>query len=348
MNSRGDVENTAGRGVMPAPRNATRIVLLAAALSICFQAYFVYSRNWPGQDYVLLDFVRGTGDAPEQYRTGVILLAYWGMRFLHLRMRYGFTLINTVSAVTSVLLLYRMLRERPVFREGSLLLQWFGSAALCVLAYYFLIWDLWFERPSTLAIVATTVLLLRLWTPHGDREPKRGRMVMLVASLMGLSLAQAFIRADVTVCIAAGAFGVACSSPGDRLALPRRMAMAVSALCFAIGAGVQLYLMKIAYPAATYGQVPVVMIVRERLTPLLLLPFAIFLLPFAWLCLRLYRERPGSDAAGLAFVLAALLFLPLWIVFGKLNEVRIFLPLAMGLIPLTVERLMLDVSGGAA
>jgi hypothetical protein len=71
-------------------------------------------------------------------------------------------------------------------------------------------------------------------------------------------------------------------------------------------------------------------------TPTEWLPFVLFLLPLGWTLRTLVRSgvRPEGPAAGV--LAGSLLFLCLWMVMGRIEEVRIFLPFAFTLAPLTV------------
>ena len=54
-----------------------------------------------------------------------------------------------------------------------------------------------------------------------------------------------------------------------------------------------------------------------------------------------------GTAAGAAMLAGAAIYAVLWVTIGKIDEVRIFLPLALGLAPLTAEMAMLHVSSEA-
>jgi hypothetical protein len=55
------------------------------------------------------------------------------------------------------------------------------------------------------------------------------------------------------------------------------------------------------------------------------------------------RRRFERDPAGVAFLFGAVLYFALWISIGKIDEVRIFIPFALALTPLTVQMAMLRV-----
>jgi hypothetical protein len=53
------------------------------------------------------------------------------------------------------------------------------------------------------------------------------------------------------------------------------------------------------------------------------------------------RHRYSGEGAGGAFLIAAVGYAGIWLVMGRLDEVRIFLPMALAITPLTVEMAML-------
>jgi hypothetical protein len=129
------------------------------------------------------------------------------------------------------------------------------------------------------------------------------------------------------------------------LSLPRIPALVTASLCVLLAASVQLLLMKVIYPhAAPYG-VRVFMFPTAVRHPWRFAVFFAYTLPVFWTFSEAWRRRYTSDAAGLAMLFAAIPFLALWLTFGRLEEVRIFLPLAVSLAPLTTQLVTLRAAG---
>jgi hypothetical protein len=116
----------------------------------------------------------------------------------------------------------------------------------------------------------------------------------------------------------------------------------VSLLCAVIAGGTQLYIMWVKYPHASYGPIPVLMIRHDLQQPLTFPPFFCFMLPIAWTYFRLWhdRNRRSGEDTDLGLVIGSMLYVIFWLVLGKLDEVRIFIPFALALMPLTVELAM--------
>jgi hypothetical protein len=81
--------------------------------------------------------------------------------------------------------------------------------------------------------------------------------------------------------------------------------------------------------------------------PLTFLPFLLFIVPVAWTGVQFWRQRADEDGASAGLVAGSGLYLILWAVLGKLDEVRIFIPFALALAPLTVELAIRRIRGSA-
>jgi hypothetical protein len=133
---------------------------------------------------------------------------------------------------------------------------------------------------------------------------------------------------------------VCLTSAGKGFALPRRVQAGTSLVAMLLVVGIQYELMKRVYPQANYGDTQVVQLFFNLKSPSAYAPFLLFLLPTGWTAAMLRRRRYQAESAGIAIFTGALIFLGMWVVVGKIAEVRIFLPFALALAPLTAELAM--------
>jgi hypothetical protein len=318
------------------PERPTRILLLAAVLGVCNQAYWQYSNTdhyWPRY---WMPYIQGTGLAPEQYRVGVKLAAWWFVRHLHWGFRHGFMVMDVISSVTGVWLLYDLLQRNSVIRRASTTAQWFASAAFVMLVCFYLSWTLYYFRPETLPSTGLTAVMVWLWMARGPTS-NRLRQVMVILGLLATTAVQAWIRADIPCLLNAGMFLAAFLKSADGFSLPRRAAILTSLSAMAVAAATQLYIMRVRYPHTTYGDIPVVMIFHDLPSPFVWLPFLSFIVPIAWTGVEFWRQRRSVDSASLGLVIGSGLYFILWVIMGKIDEVRIFIPFALALIPVTVS-----------
>ena len=258
-------------------------------------------------------------------------------------MSRAFGVLDVLSSTLAVLLLHRVLQLSPVFRRATPALRWIGSAAFAAMILFYLNWTLWYQKVATLPTTGIVAVMLWLWTPNGrDGESTTPQWASALA-FIALIIMQAFVRADVALFLCLGLFIISLTRTGDRLALSRKLARGVSLVGAVLAAGIQLYLMKILYPNATYGDVPAFMLKIDYSEPMLWFAFLIFLAPFIWTVYQVVQRRFSNDAAGQAFMLAAIGYILIWVPLGRLDEVRIFIPMGMALIPLLAEVFMLYV-----
>jgi hypothetical protein len=119
------------------------------------------------------------------------------------------------------------------------------------------------------------------------------------------------------------------------LSLARGVQAATSAAAVLVAGGIQFTLMHVVYPHAGYGTTRMFELWRNLTQPLGMAPFVLFLLPWGWLVTTLARRRATADAPGAALLAGSAIYLVLWFVVGRIEEVRIFLPFAVALVPLT-------------
>jgi hypothetical protein len=329
-----------GQANRASPQILTRWLLILFLVGLCSRGYGFYNQTLKSDPGTWTSVLEGTADAPEQYRVGVVFAANWMTHLLPLRLSQAFGSLDLLGSIVAVLLLHSLLLRSRIYRHASLPLQWFGSAAFVALTFYLLDWSDWYRRVTTLPTAYLVVLMLWLWTPPAEGAAPRSRWVSALGFFF-VVIAQAFVRADVALLVCIGVL-LACVLPkcAQQLSLPRGPAALVSAVTAASVLAVQIYLMRVRYPHATYGGVPVFMLAHDywRITDWA--SCLIFLAPFLWTLTQAIRQRWACEGADLAFLIAAAGYACLWVSLGRLDEVRIFLPFALALTPLTVQLLM--------
>jgi hypothetical protein len=313
------------------PRRTLSAFLVMSACSSVFLDYWEYSKGFHGNPDIWDATLRGQSDAPLQYRIGVLKAAQF-LTHAHLGMRHALALIDFIAVLIAMFVLRSLLTRSTTWRAVGVTAKWFGAAAFVVLIQYSLCWLIWYQRPETLPTAALLALSLWLCTYRlAAGAALTGFCLVMLGFLLG------FVRADAAVAFNAG-IALICLTPlGKKFALPRWGQFAASLAAAAAAAATQLYIMRIVYPHATYGATPIFQLVLNIAEPLRIVPFVLFMIPTVWIAVQVLRCRfsPGPAQSGL--LLGAALFIALWAVLGKIDEVRIFLPFALALAPLTVE-----------
>jgi hypothetical protein len=321
------------------PQRTARMLLLAFALGLCDLTYWQYSLMDHFNPGYWKSFVNGVGLAPEQYRIGVKLAAWWMVQHFGWGFRHGFVLIDVVSSLTAVFLLYDLLQRRRAVRGASVELQWFASAAFIALTCFYLVWVGSYFRPETLPNTGLAAVMLWLWASWNRIAGMRLGQIWLAIALVAASALQGWIRADLACALNAGIFVGCLVRRRTGRVQHVRWKLAMSLLCTVVAGGTQLYIMRVKYPHASYGPIPILMIKHDLRQPLTFPPFLCFMLPIAWTYFRFWRDRnrESGEDTDLGLVIGSMMYVILWVVLGKLDEVRIFIPFALALAPLTVE-----------
>lgn len=292
-----------------------------------FLDYWNYSRTFHDGGGVEWDsLLAGTSYAPAQYRIGVMRAADLLAGLTHTHLRHTFAAIDFVCLGLSLALLLWLLERTEIFRGVACIGQWLqASLALgCFLLY--LLWSFWFQKPETHA-----TLLLLVLSAVAAQWRRRG---MAVLALIVLAAVGATVRADAVIAFHAG-FLATCLLPQSRSLPLGRIAQAVaSVLSIAIAAVVEYFIMRHVYPHAP-RQVAAFQLFSNLRSWLNYVVVAVALFPW-WITLRLaVRRWRALDGWAVALVLGSVVHFALFYIFGIAWEVRIFLPFAMTLVPLT-------------
>lgn len=323
--------------MMQGPKRVVSVLLSLIVLSAGFLDYWSYSQTFYREPGVWMDVVSGTAHAPGQYRIGVVDTAYFLARHTHLELRHTLAVLDVIAGLIAVFTLFLVLRRSPVYRRASLAAEWFGAASFVVLVQFYLAWLLWYQKPETLPTAAMLSLALLLLTV---RLPDRVGTIVPVVGLLLLAGVQGFVRADAAFALHAGILLVCLTPAGRRFALPRWLQAGTSLVAAVLAMGIQYWLMRRVYPQANYGDTQVLQLFLNLKSPEKFVPFLLFLVPFAWTAVMLTRRRYQADSAGIGMFTAAVIFLAMWVTVARIGEVRIFLPFALALAPLTVELAM--------
>ncbi len=325
------------------PRRTLSASLVLVACSAVFLDYWEYSRTFHAEPQIWSTTLRGAADAPAQYRIGVLKTAEFLSLHSPLAMRHALALIDFTALLIAAFALRSLLLRSAAWRSASLGTRWFGAAAFVLLLQYSLVWLLWYQRPETLTVAALVALSLWLTT---FRLPIPGAVgaVLTAFALVLIGFLLGAVRADAGVAFQLGV-AVICLTPlGHGLALTRWLQLLTSLAAAAAAATVQLYIMRVLYPHATYGATPQLQLLLNYADHIRIIPFVLLLAPTIWVTVHIARRRFRPQPAQAALMLGAALFLCLWCALGKIDEVRIFLPFAFAFAPLTVEAFMARIS----
>lgn len=330
MGARTAAEPLAEQDAVASPSPALRrflvwmIVLITSGYT--FLDYWSYSRTFHEGGGEWETLLAGRGFAPAQYRIGVLRAAALLANVTHTQLRHMFALIDFACLGVSMALLLWLLSRTDIFRRASRIGQWLQAnlALGCVLLY--LMWSFWYQKPET---HATLLLLVLSAVAARWREPAPAVLVLIALAALG-----ATVRADAMVAFHTG-FLAACLLPQARsLPLGRPTQVIASLLSVLAAVGVQYAIMHGVYPNAPREVSPFQLL--SNLTSWLNYVVLIGALFPWWITLRLAARRWRElDGWSVGMLLGSVAHFALFYVLGMAGEVRIFLPFAMTVIPLT-------------
>jgi hypothetical protein len=338
--------HSAASDTSPSPGVYARTLLTAAIGGLTYLGFFQYKNAGFDRPTALDDRLHGLADAPDQYRMGVYLAAHAMSARLHIAPTMALAVLGAVAALAALLLLLRVLERSAVYAQAEPPQQWLGATAFVLLILWTLPWALLPEKPETLPAAACLAALVWLWQPQLQSQPASRlsplapRIAARIFAIFAISLTLATFRADVACLFHLGILAYVLAVRGPSLSLPRGVAAVTAGLAAAAAAAAQLWLARFAYPQAGYGRVKLWQLRPNLIHGTRWPPFVVFLLPLVWLLLRGLRSGFVRDHIGRAVLTAAMLYSALWITIGKIDEVRIFLPFAWALAPLTAQTLI--------
>ena len=319
------------------------ILLLTAGYT--FLDYWEYSRVQHADPESWQLLATGHGIAPAQYRIGVYFTANFLAHLTHLQLRHIFACADFVCTGISLAFLFLMLTRVDVFRRADSRTQWAQAVLGLLLVQLGLSWCLWFQEPETmpsLAILAASALLCS----GVLRMDSRVSRWMLAISLLLVALLGSTIRVDAVIAFHAGFLLAALLNKADAMPLGRLWQAATSLLALLLALGTERFLAHTLFPHAVRNvaliQLPVNLHTHNGLLVLL------FSLPpwvlTVWLGCR-HWERLRGWARGL--LIGSLIHFAMFLTFGMSEEVRIFIPFVLALLPVSVPLLLTWFAGDA-
>jgi hypothetical protein len=296
-----------------------------------FLDYWSYSRTFHEGGGEWQALLAGRSFAPAQYRIGVIRVADLLARLTHTHLRHMFAVIDFVCLGASLVLLLWLLTRTATFRESRSgvghVAQWLQTSLALGCFLFYLLWSFWYQKPETHATLLLLVLsaVVAQWRRRGPA----------VLALIVLAAVGATVRVDALIAFHAG-FLAACLMPQSRSLPLGRVAQAVaSSLSIAAAVGIQYFIMHHVYPNAP-RQVEAFQLLNNLKEWMNYFVVAVALFPW-WITLRLAARRWRTlDGWMAGLLLGSVAHFALFCIFGIAWEVRIFLPFAMTLVPLTV------------
>jgi hypothetical protein len=306
------------------------VLLLTAGYT--FLDYWEYSRIEHEEPISWAQLAVGQGLAPAQYRIGVFFTANFIAHLTHLHFRHIFAGFDLICCGISLASIFFLLTRSQWFRESTQVGQWGQIFFALLLTQLYLGWTFWFQEPETMP--ALLVLALSALVCSGHLQVPRP---MLALSLVLLAVLGATIRADDVVAFQSGML-MACIYVRERKSddqnEDRAWLQPASLLAIIAAFAVEGFITRRLFPHAERSA-PLFQLfanlhaVNGALAILCTIPPWVLTVWLAW------RERLMLPLWLIGVTLASVIEFVLFLTFGMSEEVRIFLPFALVLIPLS-------------
>lgn len=316
-------------------RRLRKVVFIAMCFvfaCFAFQSYWMYSlesHEAPGLWDVMLS---GHGTAPGQYRIGVMFTAHFlsNLSHGHLAMRHTLGLLDAFFLAIALSTVLFLLRESQYYLDADYLRRCAMQILGFALLLYFMAWLSWFHMPETLGNFACLAVAAALLSGRWKLpRPVTAAGLLLVTGFL------ATIRADSGLSLNAGILALALLPGRKLLVLGRTLQVAVGVLGIALVLGIEFYIKHVMYPHNPYST-DVVQIFNNLRSPAQLFCMIIALAPWflsVWLARRHWYRLEGWQSI---LVVASLFEFCLYMTVAMVEEVRVFLPYPLVLVPTMV------------
>ena len=295
-----------------------------------------YSHEWYELRQMWEGLLAGNGDAPAQYRIGVIYFANFlsGLTHGHLAFRHVLALMDGVFLALAMTVLFYLVSRSQIYRRATAAARVALTSFGLMLLLYYMFWLFFYHKPETVANFACLTVAAALIAGK-PRIP----VTLAFCCLVLISAYLGTVRADSGFALNLGILIVAII-PGERILPLGRWVQAAAGLAgiFAV-LGVEYYIKQIMFPNNPYP-ISKFQLLHNLTTVSTLVCVPVALGPWfltVWFAGRNWARLESWEQA---LVAASLVEFPVFFVVAMANEVRLFLPYAMVLIP-TASALML-------
>jgi len=267
----------------------------------------------------------------DQYRIGIPFLAHFLKTHTPLEMRQSIPMMQSLSFGAGLTALYLLLVTSSLFKDAGKARRLLARGTFFAAVQLPILWIFPWGRQETLptmaylAVVSLVILEERIALP----------LACLLAVL--LSLIQSLARTDATLVVGLATMIAAVLF---RFRRSRGSVALLGLLCGATGAAMQLYLQHL-YPSLLPQQRATTLQLFRNLNPFVgpfhIPEFLTALLPFFFSLLLIRRYRLRLDATDKLLLLIAVIYLPIYIAFGILAEIRIYVPYLFLLSPVIAK-----------
>ena len=303
--------------------------LLLIIGSYIFLSYWDYSKSFHQNPNEWQDFILGRATAPAQYRIGVVFPAHFLSRLSHghLAMRHTISLLDLFFLTIGIAVVFSLLSRTQLYRKSLFTEKCVMQLTAVSLLLFYLSWTLWYHKPETIANFGSLAVAVG-FTAGLFRTPK-------LLSALGLVLIAVYlgtIRADSGFAFNLGLLIVALLPEGRSLHLGRALQIGTAIIGLVAVIGTEAYIKYVLYPHNPFSD-SLIQFGTNLISPINLFCVIFALAPYfliVWLATKFWRNLEAWESI---LVIASCIEFVLFFVVARSDEVRLFIPYAMALIP---------------
>ncbi|HWZ50911.1 MAG TPA: hypothetical protein VNW54_05555 [Granulicella sp.] len=321
-----------------------RFVFLFAVVivsSYSFLSYWEYSKEFYLDPTGWSKLLQGHGTAPQQYRVGVLFVAHFlsALTHGHLAMRHTLALLDLLFLVIGVVATFFMVARTRLYGEVSHVHRCALQFLALLLLLFYLSWTFWFHKPETIAnfaslSVAAVFLSGRLRIPAP----------VAAVGLLLVSIYLATIRADSGLALNIGVLLLALLPTGKALPLGRVLQGLAGGGGLIAVLGVEFYIKNVLYPSNRFSD-PLFELLTNLKSPFTLYCVCIALAPYFLIVFLALRRWKTLEAWESALLVASIVEFFIFMILALADEVRLFMPYPMALLPSSAALLCRELTG---
>ena len=309
-----------------------KFVILCTVLiigSYSFLSYWQYSREFYQDPAQWSTFLQGHATAPAQYRIGVLFPANFLAKLSHghLAMRHTLALLDFIFLTVGVSITTFLVSGMSFYRKASIQARGIIHLLVLLLLLFYLSWMFWYHKPETLANFCFLAIAAGLMAGRWRISPLLAAFgLLLVSAYLGT------IRADSGLALNLGLLLIALFPAGRSLPLGRITQIVTGILGSGIVLGVESYIKYVLYPHNPFSD-RLFQLVTNLKSPLSLFCVVFALTPYFLIVALSRRYWRKLEAWECALILASIIEFVIFFVVARVDEVRLFIPYAMVLLP---------------
>lgn len=303
------------------------LILIIASYS--FLSYWEYSKEFYTNPAGWSNLLQGNSAAPAQYRIGVVFVAGFISKLSngHLAIRHGLTLLDLIFLTVGVFTTFLLIARMRFCMAASHSARCITYLLAILLLLFYLSWTFWYHKPETIANFCSLAVASALMS---------GRFrIPTPLAMIGLILISAYlgtIRADAGFALNLGILLIAILLGGRVLPLGRVTQILTSIIGLGAVIGVESYIKYVLYPHNPFSD-SLIQLGTNLKSPIALFCVVFALAPYFLIVTLARKHWTQLEAWECALVLASVIEFLLFFVVAKVDEVRLFLPFAMALLP---------------